>query len=82
MICIGYLIVAYIYAGAGTTLKLAALLLFPCACIWFPEALGNYTGFMSWQAITERTPAVFVAAAGWFLLVGVPLIVYAIFASS
>lgn len=82
MIRIGCLLGAYVHAGIETTLKLAVLLLLPVACIWFPEALGDYTKIVSWQAITERTPALFVAAAGWFLLVGAPLIVYAIFASA
>lgn len=46
-------------------------LLFPLACIWFAEALGNLTG-VTWgltsPSITQTTPADFVAIGGWIVL--------------
>ena len=78
-ICVFYVVAMYMHVGAGAALKLAAGLLLPLACIWFPEALGQYRGTMRLQAITADTPALLVRIAGWFLLVGLPLILYALF---
>jgi hypothetical protein len=74
-----YVIAAWIYSGGEATVK-AAVLLLPLACIWFPESLGNYTGPFDLQPNTSKTPAFFVSAAGWFLLIVVPLIVYVLIA--
>ena len=43
----------------------------PLACIWFPEALGSYTGpaYGSGVWISRRTPAGFVRFAGYLLLI-------------
>jgi hypothetical protein len=65
------------FSGAGAaTLKIAAFLLLPMACIWFSEAFGGYTGFANYQVIDTPTPAFFICACGWFLLVGVPVLLY------
>ena len=71
-----YLTAAYLYGSGLLTAKVAVVLLLPMACIWFPEALGEYTGVMRLQAITASTPAFLVCAGGWLLLVGVPLVAY------
>jgi hypothetical protein len=48
----------------------------PLSCIWFPEALGGMTGYVGHTArISTESPPGCVAAAGWFMLVGVPLVV-------
>lgn len=73
-----YLVAAYISGGGALMVKVAAGLLLPLACIWFPEPLGNYTGLINLQSVSEKTPAFFVSAIGWFLLVVIPLIVYAL----
>lgn len=46
------------------------------ALIWFPEAFGNYTGPVRHGYIDEKTPPEIVAVAGWFILVGLPIIVF------
>jgi len=67
---------AYYSGGFGLTLKVTAALLLPMACIWFPDPLGEYTGFIRGQAITSSTPAFLVCAGGWLILVGIPLLGY------
>lgn len=51
-----------------STLRLASFLVLPLACIWFSEAMGNYTGPASAQAITRTSPGCVIAALGWLLL--------------
>ena len=76
LVFLGYLAFAYF---AGTDLlaaKVAVVLLLPMGCIWFPEALGSYSGTMRLHAVTAETPAFLVCAGGWLLLVGIPIIGY------
>jgi hypothetical protein len=73
---ISYLIAAYHFGGGLLTAKVATALLLAMACIWFPEALGEYTGIMHYHAITNPTPAFLVCAGGWLILVGLPLLIY------
>jgi len=57
--------------GGGEALfKVAIFLVFPLACIWFSEAIGDYTGptGLGRPAITQTTPGCIVATGGWFLL--------------
>jgi len=76
LIYCGYLAAAY-FSGAGVgTLKIAALLLLPMGCIWFSEAFGGYTGMANYQFIDTPTPAILICACGWFLLVGIPVLLY------
>ena len=51
------------------------ILLLPLALIWFPEAIGSATGYLGHGKIDVETPPFLVATAGWFFLVGIPLIV-------
>lgn len=73
-----YVAAALTHAGGGAAVKLAIGLLLPLACIWFPEPLGEYAGAIHGQLITSSTPAFLVSAGGWLLLIGVPIIVYAL----
>jgi hypothetical protein len=77
-----YLTAAYLCGSGLDMAKVAVALLLPMACIWFPDALGEYTGIMRLQAITASTPAFLVCAGGWLLLVGVPLAAYFIMKAS
>jgi len=45
-------------------------LLFGLPLIWFPERIGNLTGY---GRINVETPPVFVTLGGWILLLGVPV---------
>jgi len=71
-----YLFAGYAHGGGATLLRVAMFLLLPVACIWFPEALGQYGGTIRGQAMTSSTPAFLVCAGGWFVLVGAPILGY------
>jgi hypothetical protein len=75
-VAVGYLTFAYLHGSGLDTAKVAAALLLPMACIWFPEALGDYPGTMRLHPITASTLAFLVCVGGWLLLLGVPLIAY------
>ena len=55
--------------GFGTGIRLAAFCLLPCACIWFPEPMADYTGGVLTN-ITKTSPASFVFVLGWIALLG------------
>jgi len=70
-IAIFYLIFALVLGGAGLLLKVSAFLALPLACIFFSDAMGEYTGPSGIGArpfITKTTPGFFVALVGWALL--------------
>ena len=71
-----YLCAAIATGDARIILNMTICLIFPLACIWFSDAMGSYTGILSFPrpAITRRTPGFFIALAGWVLLL-MPLIV-------
>ncbi|MGB1130015.1 MAG: hypothetical protein ACPG4K_08190 [Haloferula sp.] len=63
--------------GLGHAFKAAAYYLLPMACIWFPDAMGNYTGAL-WARgplVDERSHPTFLRWAGWFLLLVVPILI-------
>lgn len=69
-VVLAYLIFAWFGGGGEALFKMAIFLIFPLACIWFSEAIGDYTGSTGFgkPAITQTTPGCLVAAGGWFLL--------------
>ena len=81
---IGSLLVASVYvlgaihdAESIWHLYPLGILLFPLALIWFPEVLGSATGFaFAHGTLDAETPAWLVASAGWFILVGLPVLIY------
>lgn len=76
VIAVIYLIVAMVDSGRWLV-PLAAGLLIPLALIWFPQAIGNATNYrVNRQYIDQPTPPILIALAGWFFLVGVPLIIW------
>lgn len=77
LIAAGYVIATGRMVGCPWAIRLAVYLLFPLALIWFPERIGGAKGYMiHYQWIDEKSPPILVTIMGWFLLVGVPLIVY------
>ena len=82
LIALLYLAAAYSERGGAGMLKLAMFLLLPLACIWFPEALGQYGGTIRGQAMTSATPGFLVCAGGWLVLVGIPILVYVLQAAT
>jgi hypothetical protein len=82
LVAFGYLIAAFIGAKEGkgglAVLLTAVILLFPLALIWFSDVFGDYIGSARRGYIDQKTPSVIITVAGWFFLVGLPLIVYQI----
>lgn len=78
IVALGYATALAVVEGGMTVdvLKLGVGLLFPLALIWFAEPLAEFTGSVGrGGAVEGRSPSVLVAAAGWFFLVGVPVLV-------
>ena len=46
----------------------------PLALIWFPEFLGSLTGWGARPPVDQPSPPRLVAAAGWLLLLGLPVL--------
>jgi len=73
------MVVSMVVEAGGLTPEVAqngALLLLPLGMIWFSEALGSYTGYIGHGEVTAETPPILIWLAGWFFLVGLPIIVY------
>jgi hypothetical protein len=57
--------------------KSALGLLVPLVLIWFPEQLGSFTGYVGRGGnIDTPTPGFLIAGIGWFMLLGVPVVIY------
>jgi len=67
IIALAYVTVGVTTDGFQTGMRLALFCLLPCACIWFPEAMGDYTGGVLTR-ITESSPPSFVFVLGWIVL--------------
>jgi hypothetical protein len=74
-IAISYAILAIHWGGVGYW-KWCLGLLLPLALIWFPEEVGELTGYYKTGYVNVQTPGVIVSCLGWFLLVGVPALLY------
>ena len=84
------LVVAFIYLGISAYAErldgrlvvhlflVAVALLFPLACIWFPDELGEYYGSLPGPAITRVSPGWMVKLGGWLLLL-LPAILFFFF---
>ena|SRR5215204_936255 len=59
----------------GALLATTGALLFPLACIWFGDELGDYVGMLPGPAISKSTPGWMVRLGGWFLLLMPPPVV-------
>ena len=46
----------------------------PLALIWFPEFLGSLTGWGTRAPVDQPSPPRLVAAAGWLILLGLPVL--------
>jgi len=56
-------LVAIVSGGEGA-FRLAAFLLLPLLCVWFPEVTGRWRG----MRMDRASPPVFVFILGWLLL--------------
>jgi len=74
-IAISYALLAVHWGGAGYW-KWSLGLLLPLAFIWFPEQIGNLTGYYKTGYVNVQTPGVIVSFLGWIMLLGVPVLFY------
>ena len=82
IIALAYLAGAYFTTDAANLWKVGLFLILPLACIWFSDAMGDYTGVgMGRGAITSTTPGCMVAFGGWLLLL-LPLILWIVMSLS
>ena len=81
LVAVGYLIFAANTRGLEGVNKTLIFLILPLACIWFSDAIGEYTetgsafvfGFS--PRISRKTPGIFVCLIGWVFLF-MPVILY------
>jgi hypothetical protein len=60
-----------------SSVKWVAYLLFSLALIWFPEEVGSFTGYIGRGGDVDcETPPLLVSIAGWFFLVGLPILLW------
>ena len=79
LIALGYAVCMIARAGGITVdvVKGCVVLLLPLALIWFPDELGNLTGYVGRSGnINTETPPILVSVMGWFFLVGLPVLLY------
>jgi hypothetical protein len=73
-VAIGWIIAAFTLGRSWTfALTVAVGTLLPLTLIWFPEFLGSMTGWGTWP-VTRPSPPWLVAALGWLLLLGLPML--------
>jgi hypothetical protein len=74
-VAIGWVIVALTLGRTWAfALTVAVGTLLPLALIWFPESLGSLTGWGTRAPIDRPSPPWLVAALGWLLLLGLPVL--------
>lgn len=71
----GYAAIAIHWAGLSYCKWLLGALL-PLSLIWFPEEIGNLTGFYKTGYVNVQTPGLAISFLGWFFLIGVPVLFY------
>ena len=74
-----YVTGAYVSSGGEAAWKVGIGVIFPLACIWFADAMGDYIGPTSSGAITSTSPGWLVCICGWLLLL-LPAVVITIYA--
>lgn len=82
VIALVYVVLLLVNQSVKTAVEGSAILLIPLALIWFPDELGSVLGYVGGGNINTETPPILVSIMGWFLLVGMPLILYFIWRSS
>jgi len=80
IISIAYLVVAYFADGIKGLFFVFAFLIFPLACIWFGDEMGEWSGTIKLLP-AKPIPGCFVRLGGWLLLL-LPIIMVLIILSS
>jgi len=65
--------------SAPESFKTGICVVIPLCLIWFGDQIGSFTGYIGRGGnIDCESPGWLVCAMGWFLLIGVPLILYGV----
>jgi hypothetical protein len=77
VISITYIVLAFtIEKNVSFAATVAAGTILPLALIWFPDFFGGLTGWGTRAPIDRPSPPVLVSFLGWFLLVGLPILMF------
>lgn len=80
LVAIGYLVCAIIGEHGFTVdvFKCSIVLLLPLALIWFPDQMGDATGYLAghMMRVDTPTPPILISIMGWLFLVGLPVLFY------
>jgi len=78
LMAVALIIIAGIGGGGLAAYKMLAFVILPLGCIFFSEAVGEYTSFYPRNRLDSvKTPKSMVYIAGWILLL-VPLLLWLI----
>ena len=75
LVAVGYVMLAIMAQGIHG-MKYCIGLLMPLAFIWFPDEIGELTGYFRTGYVNVQTPGIIISFIGWFLLVGLPVLLY------
>ena len=78
LVVAGYLIVAHRAGQTGEQPPTPVVCALPIlALIWFGDAIGSFTGSVGRGGNIDReSPGCLVCALGWFLLIGLPVVLH------
>lgn len=76
IVLVGYIFMAQRLGALVLMIKIGVALLLALACVWFPDAFGDFAGVVHFHRITTPTPAILVRIIGWLILVGLPLLMW------
>lgn len=66
----------------GRLAPMIGYFIFPLACIWYGDEMGDYVGTLPGPAINRTTPGWMVKLGGWFLLLLPAIIGVILFATA
>ena len=76
-----WLVLAFLAGGFESSLRSFLFYLLPIFCIWFPDAMAQFTGVVLGRGryIDQPSHPTFLRYVGWFVLVVIPLLLMLIF---
>ena len=74
IVALVYIATAYVFGSPELSWRVAIFTILPLGCIWFSDAMGDYTGIMGSMPITQSSPGWLICILGWMLLL-LPIII-------
>jgi hypothetical protein len=75
LVATGYIVIAFTTLGIHG-LEYCIGLSVPLAFIWFPDEIGELTGYFRTGYVNVQTPGPIISFLGWLFLVGLPVLLY------